>query len=99
MTENKRFKVAVYKDNSVKLVDTLYAPLMRIKFNNKEDAVSYQDALFYQCDLMNALYDENKELKEENKQLKISLSTFVKKSKRLQNILDKLGYKYIGDLK
>lgn len=74
------------------MVDTLDEPLMCIKFSNEEDAVSCQDALLHQCDLMNALYDENE-------QLKISLSACAEKNRRLQTILDKLGYEYIGDLK
>lgn len=38
-------------------------------------------------------------LKEENEQLQKSLSASVEKNRKLQTILDKLGYTYVGDLK
>ena len=40
-----------------------------------------------------------KELSEENEQLQKSLSGYVEKNRKLQTILDKLGYTYVGDLK
>ena len=43
--------------------------------------------------------DEQIKIKEENEQLQISLSAAVEKNRKLQTILDKLGYDYSGDLK
>lgn len=40
-----------------------------------------------------------RELEKENEQLQKSLSASVEKNRKLQRILDKLGYEYIGDLK
>lgn len=66
MTKNERFRVCI-KDNSVSLVDVLdnNARLLFIRFSNKPDARSCESALMHQCMLMNALYDENKDLKQE----------------------------------
>lgn len=61
---DKRFKVCIDSNNGVGLFDNS-VKLLFIKFNNKEDAVSCKDSLKYQCNLMNELYDENEQLKEE----------------------------------
>lgn len=64
----KRFKVCIDSNNGVGLLDNSIK-LIFIKFTNKEDAVSCKDSLKYQCNLMNELYDENEQLKEENEKL------------------------------
>lgn len=69
----KRFKVCIDNDNGVGLLDNS-VKLLFIKFSNKEDAVSCKDSLKYQCNLMNELYDENEQLKEENKKLRLIIS-------------------------
>lgn len=65
------------------------------------------------CELLNELHEENQALKssnleyedifgrleEQNEQLQKSLSASVEKNRKLQTILDKLGYDYVGDLK
>ena len=43
--------------------------------------------------------NELNRLNKENEQLQKSLSSSVEKNRKLQTILDKLGYTYIGDLK
>jgi len=68
MTE-KRFRVGVDSNNGVGLFDGSIR-LLFIKFNNEEDAVSCENALMYQCNLMNELNDENEELKQQLKNLR-----------------------------
>lgn len=58
----KRFKVSIDSNNGVGLFDDS-ARLVFIKFTNKEDAVSCKNALMYQCNLMNELYEEKEQLK------------------------------------
>lgn len=65
----KRFKVCIDSNNGVGLFDNSIR-LLFIKFTNKEDAVRCKDSLKYQCNLMNELYDENKQLKEELQRFK-----------------------------
>lgn len=65
----QRFKVCIDRNNGVGLLDNSIK-LLFIKFTNKEDALSCKDSLKHQCNLMNELYDENEQLKEENKYLK-----------------------------
>ena len=43
--------------------------------------------------------NELNRLNKENEQLQKSLSSSVEKNRKLQTILDKLGYTYLGDLK
>lgn len=43
--------------------------------------------------------NELNRLNKEIEQLQKSLSNFVEKSRKLQTILDKIGYEYTGDLK
>ena len=64
----KRFKVSIDSNNGVGLFDNSVR-LVFIKFTNKEDAVSCRSALMYHCNLLNELYDENEQLKSENKKL------------------------------
>lgn len=45
------------------------------------------------------IIEANNKLEKENEQLQKSLSSSVEKNRKLQTILDKLGYDYIGDLK
>lgn len=65
----KRFKVCIDSNNGVGLFDDSIK-LLFIKFTNKEDAVRCKDSLKYQCNLMNELYDENEQLKEELQRFK-----------------------------
>ena len=62
MTE-KRFRVGVDSNNGVGLFDGSIR-LSFIRFNNKEAAVSCENALMYHCNLMNELNDENEQLKQ-----------------------------------
>lgn len=60
----KRFKVCIDSNNGVGLFDNS-TTLLFIKFTNKEDAVSCKDSLKYHCNLMNELYDESEQLKQQ----------------------------------
>ena len=64
MIENKRFRVTIGNENDVRLVDYKEGnDFISIFFKEYKDAVDCRDALMHQCDLMNELYEENKELK------------------------------------
>ena len=80
MTEtDKRFHVAVFNDNTVKFVDYMTGTkLLTISFKEHKDAVDCRDALMYQCNLMNDLYEENKKLR--------TLNYVNKEAVRLNNI-------------
>ena len=69
MTEQERFIVSIDNKNGVGLYDGDIR-LLYFQFNNIQDATECKDALKHQCSLMNELYEENGELKEENKILK-----------------------------
>ena len=61
---DKRFHVVVFNDNTVRFSDYKEGnDLISISFKEHKDAVDCRDALMHQCDLMNELYEENKELK------------------------------------
>lgn len=65
MTE-KRFRVTIGKNNSVALIDVVdNVRLIYIQFSNKETAVSCRSSLVHQCELMNTLYEENEQLKQQ----------------------------------
>ena len=64
----KRFFIRIDKKNGVGLFDG-DLQLMYIQFNNIEDAKSCEDALIYQCNLMNELHDECEFLKIDNEAL------------------------------
>ena len=64
MTGNKRFRVTIGNENDVKFVDYVdNRQLISISFKDYNDAVDCRDALLYQCNMMNELHEENKELK------------------------------------
>lgn len=61
---DKRFHVALFNDNTVRFLDYKEGnDFISISFKEYKDAVDCRDALMYQCDLMNELDNENKELK------------------------------------
>jgi len=61
---DKRFHVAVFNDNTVRFIDYEGVnDLISISFKEHSDAIDCRDALMYQCDLMNELYEENQQLK------------------------------------
>ena len=100
----KRFKVCVDSNNGVGLYDNSIR-LLFIKFTNKEDAVSCKDSLKYQCNLMNELYDENKQLRKINKELgddlyncRLNKNIISEKLKILQDTLIKYDIYTIKDL-
>ena len=66
---NKRFTVGIDDWNGVFLLDE-DIQIMYFKFSNIEDAIECEDALKSHCRLMNNLYEENKELKKEIKDLR-----------------------------
>ena len=89
----KRFTSDNGSNEDVCLVDNL---------TKKEYESNFNDIV----DLMNKLWGQtqrferhNKDLMEEIGQLQKSLSASVEKNRKLQTILDKLGYTYVGDLK
>lgn len=97
----KRFFIGIDKKNGVGLFDGDLR-LMYIQFSNIEDAKSCEDALIYQCNLMNELHEENqlikKNIRELYKIVKIDVDNEIEVYpkvlfKHLCNIL-----KIIGDL-
>ena len=82
---DKRFHITVLNDNTVKFVDYMVGTeLLTISFKEHSDAVDCQNALQWQCDLMNDLYEDKEyyqtkagkceeellNLRRENKELK-----------------------------
>ena len=56
---DKRFHITVLNDNTVKFVDYMVGTeLLTISFKEHSDAVDCQNALQWQCDLMNDLYED-----------------------------------------
>lgn len=83
MTE-KRFFIGIDKKNGVGLFDGDLR-LMYIQFSNIEDATSCENALIHQCNLMNELYEENRELQ---RHLDVMRSGALTDDKRIKELYD-----------
>ena len=71
--DDKRFRIAVSNDNTVRLIDHKEInDLISIHFKEHSDAIDCSDALQYLCNLMNGLAEENDILR---KQLKTEYCT------------------------
>ena len=78
--DDKRFRIAVSNDNTVRLIDHKEInDLISIRFKEHSDAIDCSDALQYLCNLMNGLSDENGQLRKENDMLSCELSVSANK--------------------
>ena len=90
---DKRFHVAVFNDNTVRFIDYKgINDLISISFKEHKDAVDCRDALMYQCNMMNELYEENEQLKQANERIcddiDLALGFIRHKGYSLQDIKD-----------
>lgn len=88
MTENKRYKVAIYDEKAISgyCVLDLENPSRTARLKYKNVYIGTEDGCNIVCDLLNALHEENIQLKGEVAHYKLLLMSLEKEAKRLSQI-------------
>lgn len=94
---DKRFHITVLNDNTVKFVDYMVGTeLLTISFKEHSDAVDCQNALQWQCDLMNDLYEDKEYYQIKSGKCEEELLNLRRENKELEQINHSV-FKSIGN--
>ena len=91
---DKRFHITVLNDNTVKFVDYMAGTeLLTISFKEHSDAVDCQNALQWQCDLMNDLYEDKEYYQTKAGKCEEELLNLRRENKELKKKIEELEFK------